>query len=181
MAHVLNTLVHLVNVVAYGFTLYYTFFIMHIPLLAEKFKNFDVGQLKYLTIWDVVSRHTSFLSVVCKKDFRGTILMRTTILTRWKKKKQKQAIHGKSLYATLGFFYDFELRKLESYTVVLTAFDTSRYRDDDVSRWFCNTLYASRFLSLWPTDCDPSWTVETYQMPGLADRRWNWNRTVEAI
>lgn len=55
MPRVLNTLFHLVNLVAYSFTLYYAFYILHIPLLINKFSKFDPGQLKYLTMWNVVS------------------------------------------------------------------------------------------------------------------------------
>ncbi|TGZ49625.1 Uncharacterized protein DBV15_02022 [Temnothorax longispinosus] len=55
MPHVLNTVVHLVNLVAYSFTLYYAFKILHIPFLEKKFSDFETGQFKYLTMWDVVS------------------------------------------------------------------------------------------------------------------------------
>ncbi|EFN65173.1 hypothetical protein EAG_05722 [Camponotus floridanus] len=53
MAPVLNTLVHLISLILYGFTLYYAFNILHIPMVAAKFEKFDPGQLKYLTMWDV--------------------------------------------------------------------------------------------------------------------------------
>lgn len=60
MAPVLNALVHLVSVMMYGFTLHYSFTVLYIPMIATKFEKFDPGQLKYLTMWDVVS-YISFL------------------------------------------------------------------------------------------------------------------------
>jgi len=64
MPHVLNILVHLVNLVAYSFTLYYAFNVLYLPMLVNKFgkAEFDPGQLKYLTIWNVVSN--IFISII---------------------------------------------------------------------------------------------------------------------
>ncbi|XP_070156245.1 androgen-induced gene 1 protein isoform X3 [Polyergus mexicanus] len=53
MALVLNTLVHLVSLMMYGFTLFYAFTILHIPMIGKRFEKFDPGQFKYLTMWDV--------------------------------------------------------------------------------------------------------------------------------
>ncbi|XP_032677850.1 androgen-dependent TFPI-regulating protein-like isoform X3 [Odontomachus brunneus] len=69
MANILNTLVHLLNILAYGFTLYYASFILRIPFLENKFKDFDPGQFKYLTIWNVILQAVFFLICVLNDCF----------------------------------------------------------------------------------------------------------------
>ncbi|XP_015113850.1 androgen-dependent TFPI-regulating protein isoform X2 [Diachasma alloeum] len=59
MGTLLN-LFHLTAFTAYGFTLYEAFFDLHIPMLAHKFKKFDPGQFKYLTIWGVIAQSLFF-------------------------------------------------------------------------------------------------------------------------
>lgn len=55
MAVDLNFTVHVVNVAMYSFTVYYSFAILNVPPLRKQFKEFDPGQMKYLTIWNLVS------------------------------------------------------------------------------------------------------------------------------
>ncbi|XP_011155287.2 androgen-dependent TFPI-regulating protein isoform X1 [Harpegnathos saltator] len=69
MAHVLNTFAHLINVMMYGFTLYYAFFMLRIPHLEKKFQSFDPGQLKYLTIWNLILQAVFFLICVLNDCF----------------------------------------------------------------------------------------------------------------
>ncbi|XP_072743910.1 androgen-dependent TFPI-regulating protein isoform X1 [Anoplolepis gracilipes] len=71
MTHVLNTLVHWVSLVIYSFTLYYALNILHFPMVKQKFEKFDPGQLKYLTIWDVILQAVFFL-ICLLNDFYGT-------------------------------------------------------------------------------------------------------------
>ncbi|KYN30577.1 hypothetical protein ALC56_15273, partial [Trachymyrmex septentrionalis] len=54
MPHVLNTLFHLVSLATYSFTVYYTYNVLRFPEY-KKFNNFDPGQNKYLTVWNLVS------------------------------------------------------------------------------------------------------------------------------
>ncbi|XP_029676434.1 androgen-dependent TFPI-regulating protein-like isoform X2 [Formica exsecta] len=71
MALVSNTLVHLVSLMMYGFTLFYAFTILHIPILGKRFEKFDPGQFKYLTMWDVILQAVFFL-ICLLNDFYGT-------------------------------------------------------------------------------------------------------------
>ncbi|XP_011868776.1 PREDICTED: androgen-dependent TFPI-regulating protein-like isoform X2 [Vollenhovia emeryi] len=71
MTYVLNTVVHFVNLVAYSFTLYYAFNVLHIPFLVNKFSKFDPGQFKYLTMWDVILQ-TIFFLICLLNDVFGT-------------------------------------------------------------------------------------------------------------
>lgn len=59
MSHTVNLLPHVAGFGMYAFTLYYSFYLLHIPFMVEKFSQFDPGQMKYLTIWDVVSTNQS--------------------------------------------------------------------------------------------------------------------------
>ncbi|XP_014468942.1 PREDICTED: androgen-dependent TFPI-regulating protein-like isoform X2 [Dinoponera quadriceps] len=95
MAHVLNMLVHLVNVMTYGFTLYYSFLVIHIPLLADKFKDFDPGQFKFLTMWNVILQAVFFLICVLNDCF-GTNAVNPKKLPFIRKLKD-------DLHASLGF------------------------------------------------------------------------------
>ncbi|KYM89278.1 hypothetical protein ALC53_02354 [Atta colombica] len=52
MPHVLNTLFHLVSLATYSFTIYYTYNVLQFPEY-KKFNNFDPGQNKYLTVWNL--------------------------------------------------------------------------------------------------------------------------------
>lgn len=54
MTYTLNQLLHTSSCLMYVVTLYIAF-TLHIPTLNIRFTKFDPGQLKYLTIWDVVS------------------------------------------------------------------------------------------------------------------------------
>lgn len=54
MTYTLNQLLHTSSCLMYVFTLYIAF-TLRIPTLTIRFTKFDPGQLKYLTIWDVVS------------------------------------------------------------------------------------------------------------------------------
>ncbi|XP_011634661.1 androgen-dependent TFPI-regulating protein-like isoform X4 [Pogonomyrmex barbatus] len=67
----INMVVHLVNLMAYSFTLYYSFYILHIPFLMNKFDKFDPGQWKYLTMWDVILQ-TLFFLICLLNDLFGT-------------------------------------------------------------------------------------------------------------
>ncbi|XP_011304581.1 androgen-dependent TFPI-regulating protein-like isoform X2 [Fopius arisanus] len=82
----LMNLFHLTAFSAYSFTLYQAFFNMDIPLLAHRFKKFDPGQLKYLTIWGVIAQ-TVFFFLCILNDLYGSnkvIPKRTPALRRIK-------------------------------------------------------------------------------------------------
>lgn len=49
-------LLHVVSVAMFSYTLYYASFVMDVPFLRKMFSEFDPGQLKYLTMWDVVRK-----------------------------------------------------------------------------------------------------------------------------
>lgn len=51
---ILTTLTHTVILGLYSFTIYYAFVVLYVPFVSEKFKKFDVGQLKYLTVWNLI-------------------------------------------------------------------------------------------------------------------------------
>lgn len=57
---ILLNLFHLTAFTAYSFTLYHAMFNLNIPILAQRFKEFDPGQLKYLTIWGVIVQSLFF-------------------------------------------------------------------------------------------------------------------------
>ncbi|XP_034947767.1 androgen-dependent TFPI-regulating protein-like isoform X2 [Chelonus insularis] len=65
------TLLHFLMVGCYGFTLYYTFFQLNIPIINQKFQSFDPGQFKYLTVWGVIIQAIFFFLCVLN-DFYGT-------------------------------------------------------------------------------------------------------------
>nr|XP_012235073.1 PREDICTED: androgen-dependent TFPI-regulating protein-like isoform X1 [Linepithema humile] len=71
MAHSINTLFHLASLTAYGFTHYYTFNKLHVPMLKEVFKEYDPGQMKYLTVWNVILQAVFFL-ICFLNDLVGT-------------------------------------------------------------------------------------------------------------
>ncbi|XP_001601824.1 androgen-dependent TFPI-regulating protein isoform X1 [Nasonia vitripennis] len=71
MTSLLHTLTHIVILSAYFFTVYCTFFVLDIPVLHERFKKFDVGQLKYLTVWNVIAQ-TFFFLICLLNDIFGT-------------------------------------------------------------------------------------------------------------
>lgn len=50
------TLLHITQLATYSFTLYYSFVLLKLPAFKRpgRTSDFDPGQLKYLTIWDVV-------------------------------------------------------------------------------------------------------------------------------
>lgn len=52
---------HLTMLGAYGYTAYHAFFLLKIPVVDNKFEKFNPGQLKYLTIWGVVSDNLKIL------------------------------------------------------------------------------------------------------------------------
>lgn len=48
------TLTHIAILALYLYTVYCTFFVLDIPFMRERYREFDVGQFKYLTTWNVV-------------------------------------------------------------------------------------------------------------------------------
>jgi hypothetical protein len=71
MPRVLNTVVHLVNVVAYSYTMYYALYILDFPMVRIKFSKFDPGNAKYLTIWNLILQAIFFL-ICLLNDLFGT-------------------------------------------------------------------------------------------------------------
>ncbi|EGI65302.1 hypothetical protein G5I_06161 [Acromyrmex echinatior] len=57
MPHVLHTFFHLVSLAVYSFTVYYTYCVLYFPEY-KKFNNFNPGQNKYLTVWNLMSPKT---------------------------------------------------------------------------------------------------------------------------
>ncbi|KAG5328322.1 AIG1 protein, partial [Acromyrmex heyeri] len=70
MPHVLNTLFHLVSLAVYSFTVYYTYNVLHFPEY-KKFNNFDPGQNKFLTVWNLILQ-TIFFLICLLNDLFGT-------------------------------------------------------------------------------------------------------------
>ncbi|KAL7294019.1 hypothetical protein TKK_0012589 [Trichogramma kaykai] len=94
-ASIMTTFTHSVISGLYVFTVYYAFFVMHIPFMQERFKKFDVGQLKYLTIWNLLIQ--TFFSMVC--------LLNDLIGSNKDDEKQKPWIRRFKdfLHASIGF------------------------------------------------------------------------------
>ncbi|XP_012278971.1 androgen-dependent TFPI-regulating protein isoform X2 [Orussus abietinus] len=67
---VVSGLVHLSMLVTYLLTNYYTFFILDIPL-RQTFRNFDPGQVKYLTVWNLIIQAVFFF-ICLLNDFYGS-------------------------------------------------------------------------------------------------------------
>jgi hypothetical protein len=53
-ASIILTIMHTVILVLYIFTIYCTFFVLNIPNFGTKQNYFNVGQLKFLTVWNIV-------------------------------------------------------------------------------------------------------------------------------
>lgn len=70
-ASIATTLTHIIVSALYIFTTYWTFCVLDIPFLHGRFKDFDVGQLKYLTVWNVITQMLFFLVCVLN-DLFGT-------------------------------------------------------------------------------------------------------------
>ncbi|XP_018300535.1 androgen-dependent TFPI-regulating protein isoform X2 [Mycetomoellerius zeteki] len=70
MPYALNILFHLVSLAAYSFTVYYTYNVLHFPGY-KMFNNFDPGQNKYLTVWNLILQ-TIFFLICLLNDLFGT-------------------------------------------------------------------------------------------------------------
>ncbi|XP_020283886.1 androgen-induced gene 1 protein-like isoform X4 [Pseudomyrmex gracilis] len=69
MLHMVNLLSHVAGFGMYAFTLYYSLYLLHIPFMVEKFSQFDPGQMKFLTIWDVILQAVFFLICLLNDAF----------------------------------------------------------------------------------------------------------------
>lgn len=67
----LTTVTHAAISALYVFTTYYTFCVLDVPVLHDRFKDFDVGQLRFLTVWNVLAQ-TLFFPVCVLNDTFGT-------------------------------------------------------------------------------------------------------------
>ncbi|XP_058799188.1 androgen-dependent TFPI-regulating protein-like isoform X2 [Phymastichus coffea] len=65
------TLTHIAILALYLYTVYCTFYVLDIPFIRERDKKWDVGQLKYLTVWNVIAQ-TFFFFVCLLNDIFGT-------------------------------------------------------------------------------------------------------------
>lgn len=67
----LNCFIHVGTFATFFFTNYYAFVHLRIPMLQKLFEKFDVGQLKYLTIWCLIVQALFFFICVLN-DFFGS-------------------------------------------------------------------------------------------------------------
>ncbi|XP_003707711.2 androgen-dependent TFPI-regulating protein isoform X2 [Megachile rotundata] len=68
MTFTINQLFHTTALLTYVFTVYSAVSVK-IPIAAEQFKNFDVGQARYLTVWNLIIQTVFFLICIINDCF----------------------------------------------------------------------------------------------------------------